>query len=1003
MAVPSRHFLDWSRPLLPSVVRYLTESWDGDGPLDLSKLALVAPTAQTGRRLREALTRVAAERDRAMLSPAIITPEVVVSWAQAELPRVATPAEALTAWAGMLQKLDLKEFRALFPVDPGKQDFAWALRAAAQFRRLRRTLGESGRGLREAFRDLPPDNPERARWEALARLEELGEGALAAAGLTDPERARLLAAERPVAPPGIETILLLSVPDPLPLTLRALERLEGVEVRVIIHAPESEAHAFDAWGRPVPDVWEKRLIPLKNEDLYLLPDAEAQAAKLLEILETSASAPPAGARAEAEDDLFAWAAAVSGKSSDLPVAIGLADPEVAFPLEPLAALRGLRVHRPEGRPFRTHELAWVLQMLGRLLHGADFRAAAQLVKMPDVLRFLGRNVEAAPDNPWDEAQFLEDLDHFQRVHLPADLHAAAELAGRFERPRRKRGGEGAGEKTSHLPKALERLQTLVRALEPCEAFSRELRAWLREVFAGKTFSDPEEEEVFAEGAALLEDAIAAAERACSLFAPDLPSARRLDFLLSLVEDSAVYPPRGASDIEAQGWLELPWEDAPVLVVAGMNEGHVPGNLTIDPWLPESLRAHFGLTTNRDRYARDIRLLTGMVESRRSMPGGRVILLAGRESQEREPLQPSRLLLRCPEEELAERTLHLFKGGEETEDSPPPPSWRAAWKWRVPAASVRERFPDISVTHFADWLRCPFRFYLKHVLQMDPWDEMKAEMDHRDFGNLIHHAMEELHADSRLRDSTDAEELGDFLVAKATEEARRLYGRVLTLPLLAQLDAARGRLRQAAAVHAKAREEGWRTAFTEVRFDQLPGRKQRETAGGLPLKGRIDLIERRPDTKEIRILDYKTSSSGKKPAAAHLKLLRGPSQPRELHPWEICTDKGKAHRWLNLQLPLYAAAAHRAFPDEKVVVGYFNLPRDTGATEIQIWDPEELTMDLIESAEVCAAGIVGEILAGRFWNPSQRAAFDDYGEMFFGDLRGTVDPEELLALAEAGAR
>ena len=51
------------------------------------------------------------------------------------------------------------------------------------------------------------------------------------------------------------------------------------------------------------------------------------------------------------------------------------------------------------------------------------------------------------------------------------------------------------------------------------------------------------------------------------------------------------------------------------------------------------------------------------------------------------------------------------------------------------------FKKMSVTQFIDYLRCPFRFYLKHVLRMEPFDAARDEMDARGFGSLIHDSIE----------------------------------------------------------------------------------------------------------------------------------------------------------------------------------------------------------------------------------------------------------------------
>ena len=63
--MPQRVFLGWNRPFLPLAIDWLWER-----RAELPKMLVVVPTAQAGRRLREAL----AERG-ACLAPRVVTPE----------------------------------------------------------------------------------------------------------------------------------------------------------------------------------------------------------------------------------------------------------------------------------------------------------------------------------------------------------------------------------------------------------------------------------------------------------------------------------------------------------------------------------------------------------------------------------------------------------------------------------------------------------------------------------------------------------------------------------------------------------------------------------------------------------------------------------------------------------------------------------------------------------------------------------------------------------------
>ncbi len=146
-------------------------------------------------------------------------------------------------------------------------------------------------------------------------------------------------------------------------------------------------------------------------------------------------------------------------------------------------------------------------------------------------------------------------------------------------------------------------------------------------------------------------------------------------------------PDGA--VELQGWLELLFEDAPHLVVAGFNDGRVPEAIAGDPFLPEALRTKLGLKTNGARLARDAYVLTALDACRRA--GGRLDLLVGKASAIGDPLRPSRLLLQCSDAELpgaggmsCSSDLAAGRAG---------PSWRRAWQLRpprVPAAGTDPR-------------------------------------------------------------------------------------------------------------------------------------------------------------------------------------------------------------------------------------------------------------------------------------------------------------------------
>ncbi|MGK0184412.1 MAG: ATP-dependent helicase/nuclease subunit B, partial [Verrucomicrobiales bacterium] len=247
-----------------------------------------------------------------------------------------------------------------------------------------------------------------------------------------------------------------------------------------------------------------------------------------------------------------------------------------------------------------------------------------------------------------------------------------------------------------------------------------------------------------------------------------------------------FPPRAETDlppIELQGWLELLWEEKPHILLVGCNEGIVPQSVASHAFLPESVRAQLGLTTNIDRFRRDAYLLSTLLSAHKTANAGRLDVVLGKLSSNKDPLRPSRLLLQCPENELAHRVQQLFTSdadGEQSTDSVPP--WSAPWRLQLPDV---EQPAGLAVTAFRDYLACPYRFFLSRQLRMNTIDPTKVEMDAMDFGNIVHATLEQMGADETMRDTTDASILRDFLRESLDATVRDRYGDSLPLPLLMQ--------------------------------------------------------------------------------------------------------------------------------------------------------------------------------------------------------------------------
>jgi len=971
--MPPRVFLDWTFPLLPALSAWLLAQSTSPGAPDLAHLVVVLPTAESGRRLRESLALAAG--DTGLLSPVIITPEVLLTWSTEHIPGLAERGETIAAWTAVLLELPMEEWRALFPIDPVSQDAAWAIQAARDLLKLRRTLEEGARTIAMAARDLGLTHPEAARWQALARLEALATTRLESAGWKDTTTTRINAARSPVLPEGITHVVLAAVPDSIRLVRLALESILEralASVTVVIHAPESESHTFDAWGRPLDHPWTTREIalPQGSDNISLVARPEDAARLLAEKLPLIRQQPGG-------------------------CAMGSADPEISGPLRRQAEAKGYSVFDPDGLPLLEHEISWLLRTLTNLLRTGAWSAASQFLRIPDVLAAAGQSAHAS-----DPLKVLTEWDDFQIERLPQSLSQATPLASSWAaatfHSKLSHATAGVDLKPPVLPGVLSWLNGVLADLETGPLAQR-LEVFLETIHGQRRFATLAARQRFTAALTAWQDALLSVERGAAGFLPGLSASTRLDLAASLVRDTRLYAAHPTDAASLHGWLELAWQDAPDLLIAGLNEGMVPDSIQGDAWLPDSVRGSLDLKTNAARLARDSYLLTVMIESRRAE--GTIQLIACRQNAAGDPLKPSRLLLRCTPFQLPARALRLFpREMEEPGSRTPAPSWRRAWPLQVPPpAETAPVFTRLSVTAFSDYLKCPFRFYLKHVLKMESYDASQAELDARAFGSLFHDTIQALHQNLALRDSDDAPVLTAFLHHTLEQLISQTYGTRLTIPVAVQMDTLRGCLTKAAGIHAAQRAAGWRFKEVEIDFPKLPGSDAPVRIKGVEIRGRIDLIEQHPE-HGLRILDYKTSAKAVTPGAAHLR----PGKFEEDEPeWKYFDLNGKTHLWQNLQLPLYAhiMSAHYGKP---VAAGYINLPRAISEARLEMW--EDLSQPMLDAGRICAEGVIASIQAARFWPPSERLKYDDFKSLIFDGAYHSFDATKLKripALIAAG--
>ena len=123
---------------------------------------------------------------------------------------------------------------------------------------------------------------------------------------------------------------------------------------------------------------------------------------------------------------------------------------------------------------------------------------------------------------------------------------------------------------------------------------------------------------------------------------------------------------------------------------------------------------------------------------------------------------------------------------------------------------------LRVTQFKDYLACPYRFYLKHILGLETLGDMGEELAANAFGNLMHKVLERFGANAAIRDSDQPDDIAAFLDEELRIWTGVRYGdsdRLAAVEI--QVEQMRARLREFAYWQADQRSQGWQIVHSET--------------------------------------------------------------------------------------------------------------------------------------------------------------------------------------------
>lgn len=937
-----RVFLGWDGPCLPRAAGWIVDRFGAAGDeIDLSSFVLVTPGHRSGRRLLELL--VEASAGRLLRPPQTATPGELFDHFCQPGKTLADPLRCLLARVACLRAADPDTLRLIAPAPPAKDELRGWLNIAADMQRLHETLAAESLAVRDVIRycggALEFDDGE--RWQALAALQDDYVAALARQGLADPNLARREAIDAGCVRDDARVILVAAAD--FPGIIRKLLAHDALEGYALVHAPEHEAGAFDSVGRLIPSEWTARRLDLDPRIVSVVDRPRDQAREALRLVSQLAAG-------------IGPAPAVTPPPGPEQITLGLGDETIAPLIERTFELAGVPVRSVAGRPLSLGRPGLFLEAWGRFLDRRRFDDFAALLRHPDLEAFLQQAL--GPGTHEAVSGWITLLDRYLTEHIQREV--SRQLVG-------------PPEVTEPLRAVLHAVDGLLPAEGPGPRVRRPLPEWsaaiagaLSTLYRQRPLDRQRPDDApLIHALRVLGDALREQARLDpadpATLAVSLPEA--ITLTLSRVRDLAPPPPEPAGAcVELLGWLELQLDDAPCLIVTGVNEGQIPESVSHDAFLPDSIRRALGLLDNNRRYARDLMALTAILQSRPF-----VQLITGRRSVNDDPLTPSRLLLACEGEELAQRVRTFYDHAHEP--APAPPLLATGTRSRLlipPPVPPEVRIEELDVTAFRDYLACPYRFYLRHVCGIATLDDRAVELSAPAFGSLAHRVLDHF-GRSELANSSRAEEITAFLNDKLDRLCKTSYGPQPTVAILLQREQLRRRLEAFARWQARQAREGWTIVGQTEKRLVAPFAVDDEA---FRIVGRIDRIDRHPELG-LRILDYKTGDKGQTPEETH--QFRG--------------------EWTNLQLPLYRLLVRAAGLDGPCQLGFVLLPRKIGETGAALaeWSDADLSL-----AEEKARQVVRAVRKNLFWPPDEPPRHDDgYGAIC---LDAYADRQRVIASA-----
>ncbi len=940
-----RVFLGLQQPPLISAAQWIVSHAIGQDSqsqgLDLAGYLLVLPTHRSTERLLQLLVREATGRGLTLIPPQIITVGQLPECLYVAEKQLANDLAQQLAWSQALAQAPDEELRCLTGRSEVEDLQDWQP-LATLISRLHTRLANDIWSFRSVAREVKKDpgflKEEADRWDALNAMQQRYYTILHGVDLWDRQAARNYAAAGLLKADEIrcqtdKQIVLIGAADlnrSVSEMVRQVATADPTQVHVLVAAEPSMSDRFDQFGSLITQRWLDAEVELSDDQILIVDQPGDQA-----------------------DAAAHYLAHLKHDVATDEVTVGVPDPSVVPQIERSLNAIGVTHRNLAGRPLA--ETAPVLLMLAArdYLEHQSYAEFAALVRHPDMFGWLSDQLE--------QDDWLLDLDQYQNVYLPDRVPLRqsqpfgdpAKLAVDFDST--DAGDRKRAQRRGQVAETLNRIHRLVaELLTPLAGPERPIAAWtddwsavLLAIYGQRKLNTQEfEDRQIVQACDAIYTALGNQRQVPEAFGTRTDARQALDWAIQAASDARVVPPPIPAAVELAGWLDLTLDDAPVMVITSMNDEHVPSSEIGHQFLPNELCKHLGILDNDRRYARDIYALTVIQAVRNNL-----LLIAGRRNEAGDPRKPSRLFFATDAQTAARRAKAFFAYDGVPRShlwltDQPKSKLPVNQQFQIPKPVVTKPLTKLSVTKFRDYLKCPFRFYLNHVLKLDAVTDDWSELSGGTFGDLCHNVLEDF-GRSDIRDSDDADRILEYwndtldtLVAKQFSGSRMPSVRI-------QVEQIRLRLEQFAPLQSARRRDGWQIVSTEEMLEH------EFMVDGKPfiIRGKIDRVDQHESTGQIAVWDYKSSDKGETADRKHFAARK--------------------KEWKDLQLPLYRHLVKEvdvvAGADfSNLIMGYILLPKKL---EDVRFDPAEWDEQQLQTADDLAAQVIRQIRDNIYWPPA----------------------------------